>query len=85
MLLTATRFRLSGFSDRPHFTDKVTIVGFVWGFHQDAFGYDRSGECTLAVHFVDDDLKLEASPVSWFKINGVVSDRDLCSLEAPDA
>jgi hypothetical protein len=63
--LKATHHKPTGFSDRPTYDEPVTIVGYCYGRHQDAGGYDRQGECTLAV-FIDSGGRLKASPLHYF-------------------
>lgn len=63
-LQQATLSRPTGFSDRPVVRDAVSIVGFVWGRHLDALGYDRPGECPLAV-VVTGKGRFEAVPLHW--------------------
>lgn len=41
--------RRTGFSDPKYYVHDVVVVGFVYGTHKDAVGYDRSGQCTMAV------------------------------------
>lgn len=64
--LAAIRSAPTGFRDVAAHETPVTIVGFVYGKHQDAGGYGRVGECTLAVYQHEDGW-LDAGPLSWFR------------------
>lgn len=78
--LHATLREPTGFSYPLHFESSVIILGFVYGRHQDAGGYGRSGECTLAV-YVKRDGKVASSPIWWFEITDAASLKALQAKE----
>jgi hypothetical protein len=55
--------RPTGFSDVESIIHDVVVVGFVYGRHPDAIGYDRSGECAMAV--CREAARVYTVPLSW--------------------
>jgi len=55
--------RPSGFSDPEFYENDVKVLQFVYGKHQDAGGYNKLGECMLAVCAYQDQIL--AFPISW--------------------
>lgn len=57
----------SGFSDPRFYESEVEIVGYCYGGHEDARGYNQSGETALAI-FVQDG-RLDYAPVRQFLLS----------------
>lgn len=57
----------TGFSDPRYFEFNVRIVGYIYGRHRDAHGYNSGGECAMAV-YVSEDGRLCQAPIDWFVI-----------------
>lgn len=53
----------SGFSDHEIPGRRVRIVGFTYGAHRDAGGYDQRANTVLAVFYFEDDGFLESAPL----------------------
>lgn len=61
---TATVRYPTGFSEPSHREGEVEVIAFVYGKHRDAGGYDKLGECTLAV-CITENAALVSVPISW--------------------
>jgi len=59
----ATIRRPSGFSDPEFYESEVKVLQFVYGKHRDAAGYDKMGECTLAVCAYQEQII--SVPIAW--------------------
>ena len=47
---------------------EVRILGFTFGLHRDANGYDRPAECALAI-CADPLGQVDAYPLRWLRVN----------------
>lgn len=62
-----TLTRPTGLREPESVVSKVDILGFCYGRHEDARGYDREGECALAI-ISHDTGAVSAVPVRWLSV-----------------